>query len=150
MNDLSAFISEKTRVDIGLVGGSVIEIGVIVTEYDSLVCRYAAQTLIPRGCREPGAHAIGILDAVDVLEQPQPGRLGDISGIALRQPEFSRNGPDEPGVLIKQAFPRLPIPISGTSYQPSDTRGIKALIGRGRHQFPLIYRRGPVASLTSS
>ena len=67
MNDLSAFVSEKARVDIGFIGRSVLEIGVIVTEHYSLTCRYAAQTLIPRGCREPGAHAIGILDAVDVL-----------------------------------------------------------------------------------
>jgi hypothetical protein len=72
-----------------------------------------------------------------VLEQPQPSRLGDISGIALRQPEFSGNGPDEPGVLINQAFPCLSIPISGTSYQPRDVGGVKALLGHGRHQLSL-------------
>ena len=58
----------------------------IVTEHDPLMRRQAAEAFIPRGRRQPGAHAIGILDAVDVLEQAQPGRLEDVGGIALDQP----------------------------------------------------------------
>jgi len=149
VNDLSAFVSEKTRVDIGFMGHSALEIGVIVTEHYSLTCRYATQALIPRGGREPGAHAIGILDAVDVLEQSQPGRLGDVSGIALPQPEFPGNGPDEPGELINQAFPRLSVPASGASYQPRDTRGTKILLPRSYHRLLLIKRHAN-RPLTSS
>ena len=56
---------------------------VIVAEHHPLTRRQAAQALVPRGRRQPGAHPIRVLDAVDVLEQAQPGGLGDVSGVAL-------------------------------------------------------------------
>ena len=62
---------------------------VFVAEHHPLPRGQAAQALVPRGRRQPGAHPVGVLDPVDVLEQPQPGRLGDVGGVALRQLEFA-------------------------------------------------------------
>jgi len=77
-----------------------IEFEVIVAKNHPLPRRQAAQALISCRRRQPGAHAIRVLDAVDVLEQPEPRGLCDVSGVALRQLEIHRNGPDEPGVLV--------------------------------------------------
>ena len=63
-----------------------------------------------------------MLDAVDVLEQPQPGRLGYVGSIALHELEIRGNGPDQPGELINEAFPRLVISVSGAAHQLRDAR----------------------------
>ena len=99
-NNLVALVGEKTLVDLGPCATALVEFDVLVAEYHPLARRQAAQALVPCGRRQPGAHTIRILDTVDVLEQAEPGRLGDVGGVALYQLEIHRNGPDEPGVLI--------------------------------------------------
>ena len=97
----------------------------------------AAQALVPGGRRQPGTNAIGVLDPVDVLKQAQPSGLGDIGRIALRQLEFRGDRPDEPGVLLDQAFPRPPVPGRGTAYEPRDVGGASILLGHPCPRLPL-------------
>ncbi len=93
-------VGEKTLVDTRFMRHRAGEFDVIVDGHHPLVGRQTTQALVPRGRRQPGADAIRVLDAVNVLEQAEPGRLGDVSGVALYQLEFVCNRPDEPGVLI--------------------------------------------------
>ena len=117
----------------GPCGHSAIEFDVVVAEDHPLARRQAAQALVPCGRRQPGADAIRVLDTVDVLEQAEPGGLGDVGGVALRQLELHRNGPDEPGVLIDQALPCMPVPLRGAAHQARDIRGINAPLQHRRH-----------------
>jgi len=91
---LVALVGEKTFVDLGPVRHGTGEFDVIVTEHDSLTRRQAAQALVACRRRQPGADPIRILDAVDVLEQAQPRRLRDISGVAFHQLEVRGDRPD--------------------------------------------------------
>jgi hypothetical protein len=76
-----------------------------------------------------------VLDTVNVLEQAEPGRLGDVSGVALCQLEFVGNRPDESGVLIDQGLPRLPISLPGAPHQARDIRCLNASLQHRRHFF---------------
>ena len=78
----------------------------------------AAQALVPRRGRQPGAHPVRVLDPVDVLQQPEPGRLEYVGRIALPQLEVAGDGPDEPRILVEQPLPRVvitPCPARRTS-----------------------------------
>ena len=86
---------------------------------DPLARRQAAQALVPRRRGQPGADPIRILDAVDVLEQAEPGGLGDIGSVAVEQLELGGNGPDEPGVLVNQALPGPPVPAAAPRTSPA-------------------------------
>jgi hypothetical protein len=142
-DDLIAFIRQDSLIDLGLSGDNVGQSLVILGQDHPLACRQAAQALIPSGRRQPGAHAIGILDPVDVLEQAQPGGLGDIGGIAFRELEIRGDGPDEPGELIDQTLPRAPVTGSSTTHKSRDYRGIKVFL---EHPSPSIYAmRRPAA-----
>ena len=127
-DDLVTLAGQQALVDLGGAPARLFHFfnfALVVAEHDPLVRRQAAEALIPRGRREPGAHAIGVLDSIDVLEQAQPCGLGDVSGVALRQLEFCGNGPDEPRKLIDEALPRLHITSGRMSYQQRDVCRIR-------------------------
>jgi len=123
-DDLRALAGENALVDLGLVVGNALQLAVLLAEHHPLTRRQVAQALVPRRRGQPRAHAIGVLDAVNVLKQPQPGRLGHVRGIALPELEVRGNVPDQPGKLINEAFPRLVISVRGVAYQRRDTRSI--------------------------
>ena len=133
-NDPCALVGEKALVDLGPVRHSAIEFDVILAGDDPLVRRQAAQALVPCGRRQPGPHPIRVLDTVNVLEQSQPGRLGDVGGIAFYQLVIHGNGPDQPRVLINQAFPRLVIPVGGAPHQRRHIEDAEILVEH-RRQF---------------
>src|SRR5437899_2481177 len=108
-DDLVALVSENVLIDFGLGSDNAGEDLVIVSQNHPLARCQTAQALIPRGCREPGTHTIRVLQAADMLEQAQPGRLDDIGRVALHQPEFPRNRPDEPVILLDKTLPRPPV-----------------------------------------
>jgi hypothetical protein len=87
-NDLITLVGQNALVDLGPGGYDIGEDVVAVAQDHPLADRQAAQALVPRGGHEPGAHPIGVLDPVDVLEQAQPCGLGDVGGVALSQLEF--------------------------------------------------------------
>jgi hypothetical protein len=76
-------VGQRALVDLGAAPECLFHFfnfALVVTEHDSLVRRVAAaEAFIPRGSRESGAHAFGVLDSIDVLEQAQPCDLGDVS-----------------------------------------------------------------------
>ena len=143
---LVALVGEKTLVDLGPVGHGTAEFDVVVTEHDPLTRRQAAQALVACRRRQPGADAIRVLDAVNVLEQAQPRRLRDIGGVAFHQLEVRSDRPDEPRELIDQAFPCLPIPVGGTPDQLCDVGRTEILPHHRRHSLapPSIKTRVPV------
>jgi hypothetical protein len=89
-------------------------------ENNSLACCQTPEAFIASRRRQPGAHAVGVLDSIYVLEKAQPCGLGDVIGVASCELEFRSNGPNKPCKLINQALPRLPVPSSGAPYQPCD------------------------------
>jgi hypothetical protein len=58
------------------------------------------QAFPTRGRGEPGAEALGVLDPIEVLNQPKPGGLSDVGGFRRRQSMGARNRPDETGKTV--------------------------------------------------
>ena len=114
---LIALVGEQALIGLGLVRGDIVERGIIGNRHDLFARRQAAQALVPRGGRQPGAHPGGLLEPVDVLQQAQPGHLGNVSGVAFCQLEVAGHRPDQPGVLVNQPFPHPPVPRSGAPHQ---------------------------------
>jgi hypothetical protein len=108
---------------------------VIVDEHQSLAGRQVTQALVSCGRRQPAADSLRILNPVYVLEQPQPGRLDDVRGVGIGEPEVPRHRPDQPGVLIDQAFPRAFVACCRPAHQPASIRGA-ALVRRRRDGGP--------------
>src|SRR5437763_222979 len=54
-----------------------------------------AECLAARRRREPGPEAVGLADPIEVLDEAQPSRLGDIGRIRPREAERARRRPDE-------------------------------------------------------
>jgi hypothetical protein len=103
-----------------------------VAQHHPLPGGQAAQAFITGRRRQPGTDPVGVLDPVDVLEQPQPGGLHHVGGIALDQFEFHRDRPDQPGKLVNQAFPGLVIALSGAPHQGGHIRSPFVLLKRRR------------------
>ena len=98
------FVGQQRLVDVRLGAGQSLEDGVVVAEHQPLAQRQHPQALAPGGDHQPGPDPLRI-DPVDVLEQPQPGRLGNVRRITVGQPEAARDRPDQPGVPVDQLFP---------------------------------------------
>jgi hypothetical protein len=75
-----------------------------------------------------------VLDPVDVLDQPHPGRLEDVRRVALDELEVPSDRPDEPTVLMDQALPCLRIAAGGPSHQSGCVKVRD--IGVGCHRVP--------------
>ena len=96
-----------------LVHADTAQSGIVIDQYYSFAGCHAAQALMPSCDRQPRAHASWVVNTIDVLEQPQPRRLDHVRRVYLRQPEVPSHGPDQPGVLIDEAFPGPFIPGGG-------------------------------------
>ena len=51
---------------------------------------------MPCGSSQPAADSLWVFDAVDVLEETQPGPLHNIGRVALRKLEIAGNRPEKP------------------------------------------------------
>jgi hypothetical protein len=110
---------------------------ILVREHQPLAGGQGSQALVPRRCREPGTNPVGMLDPVDVLDQPHPGRLEYVRRIALEEPEVPGDRPDEPAIPIDEALPRVWIAVGGPAHQPGrieirDTRTVRLRALEGR------------------
>ena len=74
---------------------------------DPLAALQHAQALAPRGGGDPGAEALGVAQAADVLDGAQPGQLGDILAVGLAQTVRTADGADEHGVAVDELLPGL-------------------------------------------
>lgn len=108
-------------MDRGTAEGSVM----IVHQRDPFACGEVTQALVPRGCGQPAAYALGVLDSIDVLKKPEPGRLDHVGCVALGQFEVPRHRPDEPRVLVNQALPR---PVIANGRAPHQVRDVERTI----------------------
>ncbi|HEX3966302.1 MAG TPA: hypothetical protein VHZ03_58265, partial [Trebonia sp.] len=63
---------EQRLVDLRFVRCRAVELVVLMGEYDPFVGGQGPQALVPCCCRQPGTHAVGVIDPVDVLDQPHP------------------------------------------------------------------------------
>jgi hypothetical protein len=68
-NALITFVSEDALIDPGPGSDYADEDLLVMPEDHSLAGGQVAQALIPRRRRQPGTHAIGIFDPVNVLKQ---------------------------------------------------------------------------------
>ena len=66
---LIPLIGEDALVNLGCGSDHAGQDLIVVGQDDPLARREAAQALVPRRRGQPGADAVGVLDAVDVLEQ---------------------------------------------------------------------------------
>jgi hypothetical protein len=78
-----------------------------------------------------------MLDPVDVLDQPHPGRLAYVSRIAIEELEVPGNGPDKAAIPLHEAIPCPGVAFGGHAQQhgrievrDSRTIGRRALDGR--------------------
>ena len=78
-----ALRGEQRLVDFRLIPGGAVERVVLVSEHQPLAGGQGSQALVPRRCRKPGTNPVGMLDPVDVLDQPHPGCLEYVRRIAL-------------------------------------------------------------------
>jgi hypothetical protein len=125
---------EQRFVDLRLVHGGSVKRLVLMSEDEPLTDRQRPQALIPCRGREPGTHPVGVLDPVDVLDEPHPRGLEDVRRVALDELEVPGDRPDEPPVLIDQALPCLRIAGGGPPHEP---RYVKAGdIGADSHRIP--------------
>src|SRR5262249_56182912 len=72
------------------------------------------------GGGEGGTSAGRVREAIDVLEEAQPCRLEDVSGVALHQLEITGDRPYQPGVLVNQTLPRPVVTLGGAPHQQRD------------------------------
>jgi hypothetical protein len=98
--------------------GWSIEWVILVGEYHLLVGGQGSQALVPSRRREPGAHPVRVVDPVDVLDQPHPGRLEDVGRITLDEFEVPGDRPDEPTVPCNEVLPRLRVAFGGPAHKP--------------------------------
>ena len=124
---------QQAFVDLRLMRGHALQGDAVVGEHDFLSRRQTSQALVPRRSRQPGTHPIRVLDAINVLKQAQPRRLGDIRRIALDQLEIPGNGPDKPRILVDQPLPRTPVPRRGAAHELRDVQGVTFIFVR-RHR----------------
>jgi hypothetical protein len=64
-----------------------------------------AHGLAPRCDREPGGEVLGLADLLDVLQQPEPGELGSIGGVAWLETGRPRRAHDQLPVARNQLAP---------------------------------------------
>ena len=69
---------------------------------DALAAPQHAQALVPRGRADPGAEAVRVAQAADVLDGAQPRELGDVVGVGLAQAMRAADGADEHGVAVDE------------------------------------------------
>jgi hypothetical protein len=124
---------EQALIDLRLRRGTSLKDIVIVAQHHPFACRKAAQAFVPGGSREPGTHAIGGIETIDVLEQAQPCHLRDIGRITLGQLEVPGNRPDESRVLVDQTLPRPSVSLSGAPDESRDVQGIIDFFPLGSH-----------------
>jgi hypothetical protein len=110
---LRALRGEQSLVDLGLMRGQAVEWIVLMGEDEPLTDGEQPEALVPSCRREPGTNSVRVLDPVDMLDQPHPGRLEDIRRVALHELEVPGDRPDEPTVLVNQALPCLRIAAGG-------------------------------------
>jgi hypothetical protein len=107
---------------------------------DPLGRGHLPQALMARSRSKPATEAIWVLDAVDVLEKPQPRCLHDVCCVALRQLEVPRHRPDEPRVLANETIPRGAVARRGPTDELScvgrgcacSADGLRTAAGEGR------------------
>src|ERR1700733_7706767 len=118
-HDFRALGGEQSLVDLGLVRGRAVKWLVLMSEDEPLTAGEGPEALFPSRGREPGTDTVRVLDPVDVLDQPHPGRLENVRGVALNELEVPGDRPDEPTVLMDQALP-CPRIAAGGPPQESD------------------------------
>ena len=106
------FAGDQVGVQLRRVTGHVLERRCFVGQQHTLAERQYPQAFPARGDDQPGADPLGI-DAIDVLEQPQPDHLRDVSGVAVGQPEAAGDGPHEPRIVVDQLAPGTLVPRRG-------------------------------------
>jgi hypothetical protein len=85
--------------------GTVEGVIILLSEYHPFAGGQSTEALVPRRRREPGTYPVRVSDPVDVLDQPHPRRLEDISRVAFDELEIPGDRPDEPTVSLDEAFP---------------------------------------------
>jgi hypothetical protein len=141
------FLGEQRLVDFRLMPGGAVERVLLVSEHQPLAGRQGPQALVPCRCREPGTDPVGMLDPVDVLDQPHPGRLEYVRGIALNKLEVPGDRPDEPAIPIDEALPRVGVAVGGPVQQRGHieirdpgTVHHRALVGQAPESLLCYYR----------
>jgi hypothetical protein len=119
-NRLCPLACQQSLVHLGAIVGRAVQHRVVLgRQHQALVGGEAAQALVARRRGQPRAHPVGVLDTVDVLDQPHPRDLEDVRGVALPQLEVPGDRPDEPAVLGDELFPGAGITLAG----PPDQSG---------------------------
>src|SRR5262245_11220598 len=54
---------------------------------------------------QPARETLGVAQAVQPLNQPQPGGLHDVGRVAMTEPHAAGNGPEQVGVTLRQGDP---------------------------------------------
>src|SRR5580704_14613338 len=85
-----------------------------------------------------------------MFKQAEPSGLDDIRRVAVDQLEIGGNGPDEPGELVNQAFPGLPVARGGTPHESGDVGCTGTALARFHHSISPIVRRAAQAPVASS
>ena len=114
---LSALRGKQCLVNLGRVRGRAVKWLVLMSEDEPLTDGERPEALVPSSRRKPGTNSVCVLDPVDVLNQPHPGRLKNIRRVALDELEVPGNRPDEPTVLMDQALPCLRIAAGGPPHE---------------------------------
>jgi hypothetical protein len=114
---LRALRSEQCLVDLGLVRGRAVKWLVLMSEDKPFTDGERPERLVPGCRREPGTNSVRVLDPVDVLDQPHPGRLENVRRVTLDELEVPGDRPDEPTVLMDQALPSLRIAVGSPPHQ---------------------------------
>ena len=81
-----------------------------------------AQAFAARGRGEPRAHALGVLQPVEVLDQPQPGGLDHVGGVGPLEPVRAGDRPDEPVEPLHEPVPGRLIARRGGPHELPDIR----------------------------
>jgi hypothetical protein len=73
--------------------------------------------LTPGGGHQPGAHAFGLVDALQVLYEQSEGALEDIGALVVVEAGAPRDGIDEALVAVDQALPGAGVTLAAGGQQ---------------------------------
>src|SRR4051794_10437499 len=88
------------------IDGAVIRPSLFIrlqAQIDPAALGHDAQALTSGGRDQPAADSVGVLDAVDVLRQPQPRRLRDVPQVAVAEVQRAQRGGQEAEEAVDQA-----------------------------------------------
>src|SRR3954454_3958434 len=89
-----------------------------------------------RGRRQPGADALGVPNASEVLDEPQPRRLADVRGIRRRQAMGAGDRPHEARKPVDEGIPCLLVAVGSRKHE------LREPGGRRRGAFGSAHRGG--------